>query len=766
MLTLARTLARARDFHRRVGDIRLGCCVVALVAVLAASSSLSTTAVASTSQATLTLPRTPTSPTTSTLPTTPTIPTTPTTVHGPNPVPTTQRTPRTGTTTLVLPAKQATVTLTKLAFFNANSGYGLFISQSPTTCAALVASTSDEGGVFGELIPVTTWPCSGSPGVGALAFDDHGDGFAYGPELFITHDYGATWIQLPQPGQVLSVEALGSSIWMVEAGCPLSTNPQALCPLQLLESEDGGFSWRPVTAPVGLNMDNGFSASSGQTWLLRVSQTAAYLSANLPFGVLGAGANDAPLWFTSDSGQTWSSRQIPCGFLAFTVALSATPDGTLFAVCAGQPSAGSSLKSVLESTNDGVTWTVMLPCPSASTTSAAASLNCATSPLSSGYLGDIDAVSDSTVFLAGPRSPLLVTRDGGSTWAPAAPTIEDGADYTSSVTFFNPSLGVVLGNDGTRDTIWSTFDGGLLWHSALPVTPSVSQGATAQISRCSLSSVSASAGPAAVGLGHVGVVLIFTNTRSPPCTVRGYPLITVSVHRVTRTLLGYLGGVEGTSVLPTITLSPGQSASALLEGSDINRTGQRCSTLSELGVGLPGSTSSTRVQLQRNSEMTVCGELEVHPMVGGISGTLLLSDPCTAGMLGVRGGRQGEAGTAEGTIVITNVGSTTCTLAADPVLTLLDSRGSPLQISSATPIRPSQPVWLSPGGSAALITSWSNWCGGDPGPLQVEIQFPHNTGHVIGTFDGPPGFQATPTCDSVAGPSQIRIVDSYLRWPD
>ena len=516
-----------------------------------------------------------------------------------------------------------------------------------------------------------------------------------------------------------------------------------------------------------MSIDNGYSASSGQTWLLRVSQTAAYLSANLPFNGPGAGANDAPLWFTSDGGQTWSSRPIPCGFPAFTVALSAAQDGTLFAVCAGQPSAGNSLKSVLESANDGITWTVMLPCPPASMASASSPPNSATSPLASGYLGEIDAVSDSTVFLAGPRSPFLVTRDGGRNWAQVTATSEDGADYTSSVTFFNPSVGVVLGNDGLRDTIWSTSDGGLLWHSALPDTPSVPQAATAQIRRCSLSSVSASASPAAVGLGHVGVVLIFTDKgRSPPCTVRGYPQVTLSAHRVTRTLLGYLGGLEGTSVLPTVTLSPGQSASALLEGSDIERTGHRCSRVTAVRVALPGSTSSTMVQLERSNEMTVCGGLEVHPVVAGGSGTVLLSDPSAPSMLGIHGGRQGEDGTVEGTIVVTNVGGTTCTLSVDPVLTLLDSRRSPLQVTSGSPFRPIQPLWLSPGESAALITSWSNWCDGDPGRLQVQIQLPNYTGHIAGTFDGPPGFQAMPTCDSEAGPSQIRIVDSYLRWPD
>lgn len=404
-----------------------------------------------------------------------------TTVHGSNPVVTTL-TPR-GPAAPAPPAMILTsLRLTKLAFFDESTGYGLYVEQGQSGCDALVGSTVDGGATFGSLTLVTSWPCSAEASVASLAFDNHGDGFAFGPDLFETHDSGATWAQVPVSGQVLAVEALGFSVWMVEGGCAPSTGPQSPCPLHLFESDNGGRTWTPQATPSGTNgpsptFNNGFGAASGQTWLLRTSQSAAYLSSNLPFGVPGSLDTDAPLWSTHDGGQTWSSLEVPCGFNAFVVALSAAPDGTLFAVCAGQPGAGNSLKSTLQSTDGGVTWTVTLSC--APSQSGATTQNCDSSPLIAGYLGGIDAVSDTTVYLVGDRSALLATTNGGYTWAPALPLIGDTSDGTETVTFFNPSDGVVLGDDGTSDdvnTIWSTVNGGETWQSLVPTTQGISPG--------------------------------------------------------------------------------------------------------------------------------------------------------------------------------------------------------------------------------------------------------------------------------------------------
>ncbi|HTU39390.1 MAG TPA: hypothetical protein VMF35_15435 [Acidimicrobiales bacterium] len=407
--------------------------------------------------------------------------TTPTTLHGPGPVPTTRPSPRPAapaTTTTTPAATQPTATLERLAFFNPDSGYGLFVNQGSPTCGASVASTSDGGASFAEPVPVTTWSCSASPLVGALAFDDHGDGFAYGPDLYETHDGGATWSRLPQFGAVLSVEALGYSVWMVEAGCPISTTPPVFCPLDLLESQDGGLSWKPVPTPPATSLYGGEASNpssvwSGQTWLLRLTQSSAFLSSGVQLATNGTPTQDPVIWSTEDDGQTWSARRLPCGLQPFSVALSAAPDGTLFAVCAGQAGAGNSLKSVLRSTDGGLAWATIFPCALPGAPAAAGS-TCATSVLSGGYLGAIDAVSGSTVFLVGPRSPLLVTRDGGASWTRVVPGGDEQPDFTDTVTFFNASDGVVLGTNGLlgdQTTIWSTSDGGSTWTALVPAPP-------------------------------------------------------------------------------------------------------------------------------------------------------------------------------------------------------------------------------------------------------------------------------------------------------
>ena len=65
-----------------------------------------------------------------------------------------------------------------------------------------------------------------------------------------------------------------------------------------------------------------------------------------------------------------------------------------------------------------------------------------------------------------------MTHNGGVTWTVVEPMMGDTSDGTQNVIFFNPSAGVVLGDDGQNDdvaTIWSTSDGGDSWHAVVPV---------------------------------------------------------------------------------------------------------------------------------------------------------------------------------------------------------------------------------------------------------------------------------------------------------
>jgi photosystem II stability/assembly factor-like uncharacterized protein len=93
-------------------------------------------------------------------------------------------------------------------------------------------------------------------------------------------------------------------------------------------------------------------------------------------------------------------------------------------------------------------------------------LRCTAGSQFSGYLGEIDAVSSSTVYLVGERSSLMVSRDGGITWTVVPPSLGGDAGGTFEVIFFSSSAGIVLGDndlDNERPTLWSTTDSGAHW---------------------------------------------------------------------------------------------------------------------------------------------------------------------------------------------------------------------------------------------------------------------------------------------------------------
>jgi photosystem II stability/assembly factor-like uncharacterized protein len=360
------------------------------------------------------------------------------------------------------PAPSVSTYLRTVAFVDPAHGYGLWVRQGSVACRGLVGSTKDGGATFGPLVGVMSWPCDDNPPAQTLTFTHHGDGFLYGPDLFVTHNGGTSWARSRQPGSMLSVVALGRSVWAVEAECgPHQTTPT--CPLALRESSDGGRTWSSSMAPAGAVTSAVLPGAFGQTSLVRLGPSSAYLLGR-PSGA--ANVLDPPMWFTSDGGVTWSIRSTAC-VTPGLIALAAAPDGSLDTVCAGTAAAGSQEKSAERSTDGGATWTVESNCPF-----GAPSSPCESAPLNFGYLGGIAAPATDTVFLDGDRSPLLVSHDGGAQWQEVQPQIGGTSWGTGQVTFFNGSDGVVLGDNerqaSTPLTLWHTSDGGEHWRSVVP----------------------------------------------------------------------------------------------------------------------------------------------------------------------------------------------------------------------------------------------------------------------------------------------------------
>jgi hypothetical protein len=143
------------------------------------------------------------------------------------------------------------------------------------------------------------------------------------------------------------------------------------------------------------------------------------------------------------------------------------------------------------------------------------------------------------------------------------------------------------------------------------------------------------AGRQVAGLGHVGLVVVFTNLDATPCTLQGYPGVVfdrgsavppdVTAHPAER---GYLGGVAGgpvlgtgTVALPVVTLGAHGRASSLLEGTDAPARGAAapCASFAAMLVTAPGATTAVRVA----ATLPACTTPEVHPVVPGTTGELL-----------------------------------------------------------------------------------------------------------------------------------------------
>ena len=417
------------------GWLLLGCS--ATPASLSTSGTPSPVATQSAAPSLLPFPPTPTPPTTST------------------PLPTPSPSPA-----WTVPAGSAAAALSveSVTFVSPEEGWvlGTLPCSASPQCLGLLR-TEDGGQSWVSVTPPPTYPYPAasadggvSGGVSEVRFANSQDGWVFGPDLWSTHNGGATWTQIPIAG-------------------PASTQyVVAYHSVANLETSDGfvyalvsnGDGFEIETSPIGVDAWTESSTTlplgaSGSTFQMVLQGASGWIIDTDPSVSGGIAFGGVQL-----VGGQWVAWQPPCMQTNGPVNLAASTESDLIAVCNEGLAGPSTLNGVYAyaSTNGGETFHLVS--------------NNALPSSTVGFLypgqGDLASPSPDVAVLVGDAG-LVATFDGGATWSTvdASPT-GSGPQY---VGFETSAQGVAIWTNDERATpigsLQMTFDGG---HDWTPVT--------------------------------------------------------------------------------------------------------------------------------------------------------------------------------------------------------------------------------------------------------------------------------------------------------
>jgi photosystem II stability/assembly factor-like uncharacterized protein len=319
-------------------------------------------------------------------------------------------------------------------------------------CTSL-AGTSDYGTSWYGVSAPRTGPPDGSQGVSQIRFLTTSDGWAFGPQLWVTHNGGASWTRENTDGmRVTDLETAGDRAFALFATCTGSgASYAATCTsFSLYSSQATSDQWLPVpgaAADLGLPQTAGTQAASASLVLTGGPTTGrGYLLA--PSGELLSGPLTGAAW--TMVGQPKQCLPGPPGPEGQpTGALLAAGSGRLILVCNKVTSAAgdSQAKIVMQSSDGGTSWSVVGDAPSA------------------GSATSVDAAQGNLVVLA-TDAGIYRSGTGGRTWqlTQASPNGTAAAEHGFSYVGMTSSVdGVALPADPGLHEVFITTDGGSAW---------------------------------------------------------------------------------------------------------------------------------------------------------------------------------------------------------------------------------------------------------------------------------------------------------------
>jgi hypothetical protein len=331
---------------------------------------------------------------------------------------------------------------TSVTFIGIHTGWVIGQAGTPGHCATQyctsMARTGDYGKTWAGVHAPVTGPADGATGVSQVRFLNTSDGWAFGPQLFATHDGGQTWSQVATSGlRVTDLETVGDRAFALFASCTGTGAAFAAgcTSYTLYSSPASSDDWTPVGSTT--------SGLTGSAASLVLTGTRGYLLA--PDGMLYSGpVNGSAPWP--------QVKAIPCpvgtplgGGQPTGALLAATGAANLVLVCASSSVPGAQqAKHVFTSADGGIVWQ-----------------NAAAAP-DPGLATSVAATASGTDVLATTRG-IDVLLAGSTAWQAATlngPAPDGGFGYAGMTT---DTQGVALPADPRAGTVWFTFDGGKTW---------------------------------------------------------------------------------------------------------------------------------------------------------------------------------------------------------------------------------------------------------------------------------------------------------------
>jgi photosystem II stability/assembly factor-like uncharacterized protein len=340
-----------------------------------------------------------------------------------------------------------------VTFVGTSTGWVLGQSTSaaqcdlPTAPDCLVLRRTDTGGGTWQLAgaPPTHGP-SGATGVSQVRFLDTSNGWAFGPQLWATHDAGQIWTPVQTHGlRVISLEARGQRVFAVLARCTGAGPAFArhCTRFTVYSSPAGSDQWTPAPGPVP---GTGHAAAGAA---LVPTGTTAYLVS--PDGVL-YGASLAGGGWQPAAGTATGPVPLPCrpgtaqpDGQPSRALLAATTSTGLALLCAGPPTGGQQQKTLYSTQDGGRNW------------------HRAGNPPVAGTAASLSGSPSGTLVLATSLG-IETSTDGGATWATAGASVPPGGFSYVGMTTDTQGMAVPAGPG--PPAIWFTYDGARTWRSS------------------------------------------------------------------------------------------------------------------------------------------------------------------------------------------------------------------------------------------------------------------------------------------------------------